>query len=137
MSEIILSIAGFLTIAVILFMLNRKLASPYVAISLAPIITCFLIGKGAFVGEYILEYFCIGGILLGLGFSCTTTTMVGSIINKWCCESKGTIMGAVLAANGIGGAIAIQIITPVTETGVFGYRNACRLIAIKKKLKKQ
>ena len=55
MSEIILSIAGFLTIAVILFVLNRKLASPYVAISLAPIITCVLIGKGAFVGEYILD----------------------------------------------------------------------------------
>ncbi len=74
--------------------------------------------------------FCIGGILLGLGLSWTTTTMVGSIINKWCRESKGTIMGAVLAANGLGGAIAIQIITPVIETGVFGYRNAYRLIAI-------
>lgn len=55
MSETILSIAGFLTIAVILFVLNRKLASPYVAISLVPIITCLLIGKGAFVGEYILS----------------------------------------------------------------------------------
>ncbi|MBR2896998.1 MAG: citrate transporter [Oscillospiraceae bacterium] len=55
MSEIILSIAGFLTIVVILLLLNRKLASPYVAISLIPIITCFLIGKGAFVGDYILK----------------------------------------------------------------------------------
>ncbi len=55
MSEIILSIAGFLTIAVILLVLNRKLTSPYVAISMVPIITCFLIGKGAFVGEYMLD----------------------------------------------------------------------------------
>ncbi len=55
MSETILSVAGFVTIAVILFLLNRKLASPYVAISLAPIITCILIGKGAYVGEYILD----------------------------------------------------------------------------------
>ena len=55
MSETILSIAGFLTIAVILFLLNRKLTSPYVAISLVPIITCLLIGKGAFVGDYILS----------------------------------------------------------------------------------
>ena len=57
--------------------------------------------------------FYIGGILLGFGLSWTTTTMVGAIVNKWCSESKGTIMGAVLAANGIGGAIAIQIITPI------------------------
>lgn len=55
MSETILSIAGFLTIAVILLVLNRKLTSPYVAIALAPILTCLLIGKGAFVGEYILS----------------------------------------------------------------------------------
>ena len=54
-SEIILSIAGFLTIAVILIILNRKLTSPYVAISLAPIITCILIGHGAHVGDYILD----------------------------------------------------------------------------------
>lgn len=32
--------------------------------------------------------------------------MVGSIVNKWCKENKGAIMGAVLAANGIGGAIS-------------------------------
>ena len=55
MSETVLSIAGFLTIAVILLVLNRKLTSPYVAIALAPILTCLLIGKGAFVGEYILS----------------------------------------------------------------------------------
>lgn len=54
MSETILSIAGFLTIALILFLLNRKLASPYIAISLVPIIACILIGKGAHVGEYMI-----------------------------------------------------------------------------------
>lgn len=74
--------------------------------------------------------FYIGGILLGLGLSWTTTTMVGSIVNKWCSESKGTIMGAVLAANGIGGAIAIQIVTPIIEASAFGYRNAYRLVAL-------
>jgi len=51
----ILSIAGFLTIAVILLLLNRKLTSPYIAISMVPIITCLLIGKGAFLGDYILS----------------------------------------------------------------------------------
>ncbi len=72
----------------------------------------------------------IGGILLGLGLSWTTTTMVGCVVNKWCKESKGTIMGAVLAANGIGGAIAIQIVSPIIESGAFGYRNAYRLVAL-------
>ncbi|MBR3933799.1 MAG: MFS transporter, partial [Clostridia bacterium] len=72
----------------------------------------------------------IGGILLGLGLSWTTTTMVGCVINKWCKESKGTIMGAVLAANGFGGAIAIQIVSPIIESGAFGYRNAYRLVAV-------
>ena len=56
MSEtIILSIAGFLTIGVILLLLNRKLASPYVAISMVPIITCLIIGKGASLGEYMIS----------------------------------------------------------------------------------
>lgn len=74
--------------------------------------------------------FYIGGVLLGIGFALTGTTMVGCIVNRWCKESKGKIMGAVLAANGIGGAVAIQIITPIIETGVFGYRNAYRLTAL-------
>ncbi|MBQ7036718.1 MAG: MFS transporter [Clostridia bacterium] len=74
--------------------------------------------------------FYLGGIFLGLGLSWTTTTMVGAIVNKWCKENKGTIMGAVLAANGIGGAIAIQVVTPIIASGGFGYRNAYRLIAL-------
>ncbi len=74
--------------------------------------------------------FYIGGILLGLGLSWTTTTMVGAIVNRWCSESKGTIMGAVLAANGIGGAIAIQVVTPIIEASAFGYQNAYRLVSV-------
>ncbi|MBO5744044.1 MAG: MFS transporter [Clostridia bacterium] len=74
--------------------------------------------------------FYLGGIFLGLGLSWTTTTMVGAIVNRWCSESKGTIMGAVLAANGIGGAIAIQVVTPIIESGAFGYRTSYRLVAL-------
>lgn len=72
-----------------------------------------------------------GGFFLGVGFAWTTTTMVGYVVNQWCKESKGTIMGAILAANGIGGAIATQIITPVINgTGEMpGYRKAYFLIA--------
>ncbi len=68
--------------------------------------------------------FYIGGMLLGVGFSWTGTTMVGVIVNKWCRESRGTIMGAVLAASGLGGAIAIQLLAPIIESGGENYRNA-------------
>jgi len=76
--------------------------------------------------------FYLGGCLLGIGLSWTTTTMVGCVINKWCKENKGTIMGAVLCANGLGGAIAAQIITPIIyqEGNPFGYRTAYRLVAL-------
>ena len=76
--------------------------------------------------------FYIGGIFLGVGLSLTTTTMVGSVVNKWCAENKGTIMGAVLASNGIGAAIAIQILTPIIydNGNAFGYRMSYRLVAV-------
>ena len=69
----------------------------------------------------------LGGSLLGLGLSFTTTTMVGYVVNKWSKKNKGTIMGAVLAANGIGGAIAIEIIGPVIIEK--GHRSAYFVIA--------
>ena len=34
----------------------------------------------------------LGGILLGVGLSWTTTTMVGYVVNIWSKENKGTIM---------------------------------------------
>lgn len=76
--------------------------------------------------------FCIGGVFLGLGLSWTTTTMVGSIVNKWCKENKATIMGAVLAANGLGGAVAAQIVSPIIyqEGNPFSYQEAYRLVAL-------
>lgn len=76
--------------------------------------------------------FYIGGIFLGIGLSWTTTTMVGAVVNKWCKKNKGTIMGIALASNGIGAAIAIQILTPIIyESGnPFGYRASYRLVAV-------
>lgn len=71
-----------------------------------------------------LWMFYLGGALLGIGFSWTGTTMIGCVVNKWCKENRGTIMGAVLAANGIGGAIAIQLLSPIIEAGGDSYRNA-------------
>lgn len=92
--------------------------------------TCLILSQLIYSFATNVFVFYIGGILLGLGLSWTTTTMVGSIVNKWCSENKGTIMGAVLAANGVGGAIAIQVVTPIIESGAFGYRNAYRLVAL-------
>ena len=73
----------------------------------------------------------IAGTLLGVGLSFTSTTMVGYIVGMWCSENKGTIMGIVLASNGLGGAIAVQIVGRIIKPDVIGsYRNAYRLIAI-------
>ncbi len=74
--------------------------------------------------------FYIGGCLLGMGLAFCTTTMIGSIIRRWVKENTGTILGFVLAANGLGGALAAQIVTPIIyeEGNPFGYRNAYNLV---------
>ena len=75
--------------------------------------------------------FYIGGILLGVGISWTTTTMVGAVVNKWCKKNKGTIMGIILATNGIGATVAIQILTPIIyqAQNPFGYRKSYILVS--------
>ena len=62
----------------------------------------------------------------------TGTTMAIAIVNKWCKTNKGTITGAILAANGIGGAIAVQIISPIIfqEGNPFGYRTSYHMVSI-------
>ncbi|MBO5879821.1 MAG: MFS transporter [Clostridia bacterium] len=79
-----------------------------------------------------LWLFYIGGIILGLGLSFTGTAMMSVVVNRWCDKNKGAITGAILAANGLGGAIAVQILTPIIfeENNPFGYRNSYRLVAI-------
>ena len=86
---------------------------------------CYVFANGV-----VLLY--LGGILLGFGFSFTTTTMVGYVIDKWSRNNKGTIMGLVLAANGIGGAIAIQIVSPIIESNreIPGYKLAYIVVAV-------
>ncbi len=83
------------------------------------------------VAESLLVFY-LGGILLGLGFAWTGTTIIGSVVAKWFPENRGTVMGFVLAANGLGGALAAQIVSPLIydESTAFGYRNAYRLVAL-------
>lgn len=75
--------------------------------------------------------FYFASILLGLGLSWTGTTMVSSIVHRWCTSNKGTITGAVLAANGVGGAIAVQILSPIIfqEGNPFGYRTSYMVVS--------
>lgn len=77
-----------------------------------------------------LWMFYIGGALLGIGLAWTTTTIVGYVVGKWFKEKKGTVMGVILASNGLGAAVAIQIVSPIIEKSAFGYQNAYRLIAL-------
>ena len=81
------------------------------------------------VAENVLLLF-LAGILMGIGFSWTSTSMVGYVVGIWCSENKGTIMGAVLASNGIGGAVAIQLVGGFIDPNVTGsYRDGYRFIA--------
>ncbi len=75
--------------------------------------------------------FYIGGALLGIAFSWTGTTIVGYVVNKICKKNRGTIMGFVLASNGLSGAIMAQIVSPFINDAdnPFGYRNAYFLMA--------
>lgn len=79
-----------------------------------------------------LVLFYLGGILLGIGLSWTGTSMVSVVINRWVKKNKGTVTGAILAANGLGGAVSVQILSPIIfeEGNPFGYRNSYRLVAI-------
>ena len=74
--------------------------------------------------------FYIGGLFLGVGMSWTGTSMVGYVIGKWFKENRGTVMGVVLAANGLGGAVSAQIVSPIIHSGAEGFRNGYRVIAL-------
>lgn len=76
--------------------------------------------------------FYIGGALLGIGLAFTTTTMASSIVRRWFKKDIGKYTGIVFAANGIGGAVAAQIISPmINEAGnPYGYRKSYLTVAV-------
>ena len=92
----------------------RKLA---VAGYLALIASCAV---NALAHDLLMLY--LGGALLGVGLSWASTTMVGYVVEKWFSSKKGTIMGIILASNGLIGAIAIQILSPM----IYGPNEAWR-----------
>ena len=74
--------------------------------------------------------FYLGGVLVGLGLAWTTTTLVGFVVERWFTGKKGTVMGIILAANGVTGALATQILTPIIYDTADGWRSAYRLVAV-------
>lgn len=81
--------------------------------------------------KYCIYVFYLGGILLGIGLTFTTTTMASSLVRRWFTKDIGKYTGIVFAANGLGGALAAQIVSPmINEAGnPFGYRNAYLFVA--------
>lgn len=78
--------------------------------------------------------FCLGGAFLGIGLTFTTTTMASSVIRRWFHKDIGKYTGLVLAANGVGGAVATQILSPFIESetpimGRPGYQVSYLLVA--------
>lgn len=122
----------FITTAIVnLFfgtLIEKMGAKKMIGFGFAALIISMLINAYA---KYVVQFY-IGAFFLGMGLSWTTTTMIGYVVNQWCKEHRGTIMGFVLAANGIAGAVVTQIISPIiyNENNVFGYRNAYKLTAL-------
>ncbi|MBE6645401.1 MAG: MFS transporter [Ruminococcaceae bacterium] len=102
---------------------KKLLSAGFISLTLFALISSFATN---------LIHFYIAGVFLGIGLSWTTTTMMSVIVNTWVTKNKGTVMGAVLAANGLGGAVAAQIVSPIifAEGEPYAYRNAYRLVAI-------
>ena len=78
-----------------------------------------------------LWHFYLAGGLHGFGIVFVGGTMAGAIVRRWFSQDIGKYTGIVMSANGIGGAIAAQIISPIINNGqVFGYRKAYLLSAV-------
>ncbi len=101
----------------------RKLVGAGFAALIASTLVC------SFATEYWHLY--LGATLLGIGFAWTTTTVVGHIVEKWFAGAKGTVMGIILAANGLGGAVSETIINPMCNSADgLGWRTAYRITSL-------
>lgn len=73
----------------------------------------------------------IGSALLGLGIVFVGGTMAGTIVRRWFHQDIGKYTGIVMSANGIGGALAAQIVSPIINNGdPFGFRDSYILSAL-------
>ena len=74
--------------------------------------------------------FYISNVFLGLGLAWSTTSLVGIVVEKWFTSSKGTVMGFILAANGLGGAISSQVLSRIIYAKADGWRTAYLVAAV-------
>ena len=122
----------------------RYIVQVFVALGFGKIIGKFgvkkmvLVGLASLVGATVLRatgttvyHFYIAGAFHGLGMVFVGGTMASTIVRRWFDKDIGKFTGIVMSANGIGGAVAAQIVTPIIHNGdVFGYRSAYWLSAI-------
>lgn len=89
---------------------------------------------GSIAVRYLTEniwHHYIGCILWGLGMVFSGGTMASTVVRRWFDKDIGKVTGIVMSANGIGGAIAAQIVSPLINNGEpFGYRKAYFLAGI-------
>lgn len=93
---------------------------------------CALIGATVLrvVGTNVFHFY-LAGALHGIGIVFVGSTMAGTIVRRWFKQDIGKYTGIVMSANGIGGAVAAQIVSPIINNGeTFGYRKAYLLSAI-------
>ena len=122
----------------------RYIAQVLVALSFGTLVKRFgvkkmvLVGLCSLISATLLRatgthflHFYLAGVLHGIGVVFVGSNMAGTIVRRWFHQDVGKYTGIVMSANGIGGAIAAQIITPIINNGeVFGYRKAYLLSAV-------
>ncbi len=108
-------------------LVNRFGVKKMVFVGLASLISATLLRA---TGTHVLHFY-IAGALHGVGIVFAGSTMAGAIVRRWFKQDIGKYTGIVMSANGIGGAIAAQIISPIINNGeTFGYRKAYLLSAV-------
>lgn len=100
---------------------KKLIVLSFILLTLSPL--CY-----AFANTIWLIY--LGGLFLGIGLSFASTAIIGYVVNKVCKKNKGTIMGLVLCANGVTGAIMANVYTPLITASAFGYKNAFFVMAV-------
>lgn len=73
--------------------------------------------------------FYLANVFFGLGEAWTTTSLVGIVVERWFTGNKGTVMGVILAANGLGGVISSQLLTRIIYSAADGWRRAYLTVA--------
>jgi len=95
------------------------------------------IGMGSLIASALIRasatsvyHIYAGCALWGVGVVFAGGTMAGTIVRRWFHQNVGRYTGIVMSANGLGGALAAQIVSPLINNGeVFGYRKAYLLAA--------